>query len=85
MQAMISVDPRYVVAETLFDRADLIEIRVLDAPVEVRKALGKSLRYLFRSDGPTNLSRDDLASIPYLTSLEQKVLRWLFIRTNGGL
>ena len=86
MQATISVDAQYVVPDELFDGEDLIAVRVLAAPLEVRIALRKALRYMYLTNGPTNLTRDDLrAALPILTTAEQKVVKWLQVRTNGSL
>ncbi len=86
MQATVNVDAQYVVPEEFFDREDLIAARVLAAPLENRIALRKALRYMYITDAPTNLMRDDLmAALAGLNVAEQKIAKWLQIRTNGGL
>src|SRR4051794_22231238 len=69
-----------------FDNADYIEQRVAAAQPEHAGQWRTALRYLYQTNGPTNLPRDQLmAARAYFDGVEDVVIPWLYTRTNGSL
>ena len=78
-------DRNYLIPMDRFDNLDAIEDRVSAVPKEAHGSLRTALKYLYLSNGPTNLPRDRLkTSKPYLDFAEQVLVQWLYTRTNGS-
>jgi hypothetical protein len=76
----------FIIPTSRFDKPSYLENRAVQAPKAARSALGKTLRYLYITDGPINLSRDYLRTAErYLDPGERTVVRWLQHRTNNRL
>lgn len=81
-----SVDPLFAVPAERFTDAGFIERRVAAVPEAVRGHLRSVLRYLYESDGPTNLPPERFKPAEtHLEPAEVIVARWLRTRTNGNL
>lgn len=86
MQISIKVPVRWTLDSGMFDNPAAIERRAARVALDGRAAARTILRYLYLSDGPANLPRNTLlAGVKHLKLAEQKVVRWLYTRTNGKL
>ena len=78
------VDLDFVVAADRFDSPRFLETRLAETPETVRGLLRSVLRYLYETNGPTNLPPKRLKPVrPYLDPAEAILVRWLGTRTNG--
>ena len=78
----VDIDPQWIIPESNFSPA-YISSRLSAAPVLVKAFLQSCFNYLY---GTTkNLDRERrVASEPYLSSAEIRVIRWLHTRSNGS-
>ncbi len=81
----IEVPDEFVIPSERFDNSSFIQERVDAAPSAVQGSLKTALRYLYETQGPTNLppARKKVAE-PYLEERERIVARQLSTRTNGS-
>jgi 5-methylcytosine-specific restriction endonuclease McrA len=81
----IEVPDEFVIPSERFDNPSFIQERVDAAPSAVQGCLKTALRYLYETQGPTNLplARKKVAE-PYLEERERIVARQLSTRTNGS-
>jgi hypothetical protein len=69
-----------------FDNEIYIKDRVDKAPEEAKGCLRTALKYLYITNGPTNLMLDRYkVAKDYLETTEDILVRWLKTRTNGKL
>jgi hypothetical protein len=67
-----------------FDNREYIDARVAGLDASVQGSVRTVLRYLYLSDGPTNLPRDrKKVAEPFLDLAEIVLVRWLYTRTTG--
>lgn len=85
MEHRIEVPDEFVIPSERFDNPSFIQDRVDAAPSAVQGCLKTALRFLYETQGPTNLplARKKVAE-PYLEERERIVARWLSTRTNGS-
>lgn len=85
MEHRIEVPDDFVIPSERFDNPSFIQERVDAAPSAVQGCLKTALRYLYETQGPTNLplARKKVAE-PYLEERERIVARQLSTRTNGS-
>jgi len=81
----IEVPNEFVIPSERFNSPSFIQGRVDAAPSAVQGSLKTALRYLYETQGPTNLPRDrKRVAEPYLEEREKIVARQLYTRTNGS-
>ncbi|WP_157823896.1 HNH endonuclease [Melittangium boletus] len=85
MEHRIEVPDEFLIPSERFDNPSLIQGRVDAAPSSVQGCLKTALRYLYETQGPTNLESDRRkVAWDFLEEREQIVARWLSSRTNGS-
>lgn len=74
----------YLIRQDRFDNSGYLSRRLVRAPVEARANLRKALRFLYFTNGPTNLQLRALrCAAPFLLPAEEIVCRWLYKKTTG--
>jgi hypothetical protein len=81
----IEVPDEFVIPSERFDNPLFIQERVDAAPSAVQGRLKTALRYLYETQGPTNLGSDrKKGAWEFLEEREKILAQWLSSRTNGS-